>query len=287
MYKSMLIAMDESEASKTALNIGLELAKFSDAKVKGLYVEDVMRLLEWQPTELIGAAIGSGTSVPSSRPTVEQVEVEKEFIKECNNLERLFNDKCKEKSIYSTFIKKRGKVDNVIIDETKTTDILVIGRRGETYPEESNEPGPVTENILRATTRPVFVVPPGVSLGSNILIAYDGSNSSQRALSAGANLAKLMNSNVRVVSVADDIDTAEKPLNEAKEYLSAYRISSTFIIEFGVSKPWKGIMQQAANFKAGLIVLGAFGENKLLEMIFGSTTKEVLTQAKCPILLCR
>jgi len=36
---------------------------------------------------------------------------------------------------------------------------------------------------------------------------------------------------------------------------------------------------------AGLIVMGAFGTNRLKELIFGSTTMNVLEKAECPILL--
>ena len=285
--KSILIAIDDSESSKSALNIGLEVAKITGAKVKGLYIEDISRLLEWQPVELMGAAVGAVSAIPTSRPTVEQVEVEKGFIKESESLHKLFKDKCKSYSVDGIFLTKRGNVDELIYEFAKTVDLVIIGRRGKTYPENSSEPGPRTENLLRNTTRPVLVVPPKAQLNNKILIAYDGGKTAQRALMAGAVFASLQKSEVKVVSIADDIDTAEKPLNEAKEFLSAYNLNATYVIDFEKKKPWKAIMDQAKIWKSGLIVLGAFGENKLLELIFGSTTREVLMQATCPVLLCR
>lgn len=298
MIKSILVAMDESKASNSALNAALVLSKLTGAILKGLYVEDANRLLKWQPLELMGAGavIGTSSGIPTPRKTIEQVEIEKEFIKEGNNLKEDFEKSCKKFNVPGKFTIKRGTVEEIIIQSAKMVDFVVVGKRGKTYPESSKEPGPITELLLRRTPRPVLVVPPdtppsarihGGELSVRILIAYDGSETAQRALSTGAEFATFQNSEVKVVSIADDIEIADKPLNEAREFFSAYDLKVDYIIDFGYGKPWKAIMQQAKNFDAGLIVLGAYGSNKILELIFGSTTREVLMDAKCPILLCR
>ena len=288
MIRSILVGMDESlESSKSALNVAIEISKLANAKVKGFYIENISRLLEWQPVELMGAAIGVSSGMPSSRPTIEQVEAEKEFIKEGNQLKDIFDTECSKNKVNSVFYTKRGQVDELIIEESRKVDLVVIGRRGKTYPENSQEPGPITESLLRHTTKPVVVVPEGAKLTNNILIGYDSSQTAQRALSIGALFGKLQSSEIKVVSVGDDIDSANRPLNEAEEFLSPYQLKVQYIVDFGSNKPSKAIIDQAKDFKAGLIVLGAFGANKLLESIFGSTTREVLIKSTCPVLLCR
>ncbi len=288
MIKSILVGMDEAtESSKSALNVAIEIAKISNAKIKGLYIENILRLLEWQPVELMGAAIGVSSGIPSSRPTIEQVEVEKEFIKEANKLKDIFDTECSKAKVNGTFCTKRGRVDELIVEESRKVDIVVIGKRGKTYPENSQEPGPTTESLLRHTTKPVVVVPEGAKLSNKILIGYDSSQTAQRALSMGALFGTLQPSEIRVVSVGDDIDSANRPLNEAEEFLASYDLKANYIVDFGQNKPWKAIIDQAKDFQTGLIVLGAFGTNKLLESIFGSTTKEVLIKSTCPVLLCR
>ena len=285
--KSILIAVDESKSSKAALNVGVALAKICGAKVKGLYVEDIMRLLEWQPVELMGAAVGGTSATLHSKPTLEEVEVEKQFIAEAGRLKKSFEEECKKFAVNYEFFTKRGKIHEIVEQMTKTVDLVVVGKRGKTYPENSREPGPVTEDLLRSTTRPVLVVPENAKVNNKILIAYDGSQNSQRALNTGATFAKLLNLELIVISIANDIDTAQKPLDEAKEFLTPYELKATYIVDFGASMPWKGITDQIKIFDPGLIVLGAFGENKLIELIFGSTTKNVLMEATCPVLLCR
>ncbi len=285
--KSILIAMDESKSSKSALSVGVALARICGAKVKGLYVEDIMRLLEWQPAELISAGMGFSSAVPEARPTTEQVETEKQFIAEAGRLEKNFKEICNKFAVNNTFITKRGKVHGIIEEFAKTVDMVVIGKRGKTYPETSKELGPVTEDLLRLTPRPVLVVPEDAKTNNKILIAYDGSQNAQRALSTGAAFAKLLNFDVRVIGVTNDIDSAEKPLDEAKEFLAPYKLNATYVVDFGASMPWKAIIDQIKIFDPGLIVIGAFGKNRLMELIFGSTTKQVLMEATCPVLLCR
>ncbi|OGI19740.1 MAG: hypothetical protein A3B68_05110 [Candidatus Melainabacteria bacterium RIFCSPHIGHO2_02_FULL_34_12] len=285
--KSILIAMDESKSSKSALSVGVALARICGAKVKGLYVEDIMRLLEWQPAELISAGMGFSSAIPEARPTIEQVEAEKEFIAEADRLKKSFEEECKKFAVNYQFFTKRGKVHEIVEQMARTVDLIVVGRRGKTYPENSKEPGPVTEDLLRATTRPVLVVPENAKVENTILIAYDGSQNSQRALSIGVSFAKLLNFEVIVISIANDIDSAQKPLDEAKEFLAPYKLKATYVVDFGASMPWIGIAKQIKIFNPGLVAIGAFGENRLMELIFGSTTKNVLMETTCPVLLCR
>lgn len=287
MIKSILVALDGLKASDSALNVAAEIARISKAKLKGLYVEDIIRLLEWQPVELLGATVGTATGIPKSRPTEEQVEIEKEFVEETNKIKSRFKSVCDGAELEGYFFTLRGKVDEMVIEAAKSADLIVIGKRGRTYPEGAPEPGPTTENLLRATVRPVIVVPPEGKRTTRILIAYDGSQSAQRALSFGALFATLQSSEIEVLSVTEKMHKAEKLLNEATDFLSPYQVKASYIKADGKEKPWKLIIENAKNFNAGLIVLGAYGKIKFKELIFGSTTKNVLARTECPVLLCK
>ena len=132
--KSILIAIDESKSSKAALDVGIALARTCGAKVKGLYVENSLRLLEWQPIELMGAAVGVTSGIPHARPTFEQVEVEKQFIAEANSLKKSFEEACKKFAVSHQFLTKRGKIYEIVEQIARTVDMVVVGRRGKTYP---------------------------------------------------------------------------------------------------------------------------------------------------------
>lgn len=294
--KSLLVAIDESKASLAALDLACEFAKVSKMKIKCLYVEDVSRLLEWQPTELIGSAIGATTAMPHVKPTEEQLKVEEEFKKEREVLKELFDTCCKKNDITGSFSFDRGIIEECIIKASKTVDLVFIGKRGKSYKEDSKEPGEIAEELLRHVTRPIFVVPAeshakarisGKNISNKILLAYDGSEAAQRAISITAQIAEVLKAELVVVSVANDTDVAKKPLEEAKEFLKPYNLKTEFKTGIGAAMPWTIISNEAKNLEPGIISIGAFGSNKLLELIFGSTTKQVLVESTCPILLCK
>jgi|GEM_PF-1238175 len=294
--KSILVAIDESKASLAALDLACELAKVSKAEIKGLYIEDIARLLEWQPTELIGSAIGASTVLPHSRPTEEQMQVEKEFEKERNNLKELFETTCKKNNITGIFKSIRGLIEESIIKASKTVDLVVIGKRGRSYKKDSREPGEIAQDLIRHVVKPLFIVPEesqpkaritGKSLTNKILLAYDGSEAAQRALSTAAQIATILNAEILVVSIANDIEIAQTPLDEANEFLKPYNLKVSTKTGIGAAMPWKTVLEEAKVYDPGIIAIGAFGSNKLLELIFGSTTNQILIEATCPILLCK
>jgi nucleotide-binding universal stress UspA family protein len=52
-------------------------------------------------------------------------------------------------------------------------------------------------------------------------------------------------------------------------------------------KPYRRILEIAAQDKTDLIVMGVRGRNPLDLMLFGSTTNHVVRQASCPVLTLR
>ncbi len=296
MIKSILTAVDNSNSSVSAIEFSAEFAKATGAKLKCLYVEDLYKLLEWQPTELIGSAIGATTATPHMKATEEQLEIEKEFKKDRTQLKEIFDTACKKYNVSGTFEITRDRVDDAIIKKSRTVDLVIIGKRGKTYPENSKEPGPIAEYLLRHISKPVFVIPstsmPTARISGSfpldkILVAYDSSEASQKSLSLSASLATVLKSEIEVISVTNDSKVAEEILKEAREFLEPYNLKSSFKSGTGAGMPWCAINEEAQKYNPGIIIIGAFGSNKLLELIFGSTTKQVLTDSTCPILLSK
>lgn len=289
MIKSLLVGLDNSGSSLSALRFACKLARTTGANINALFIEDQMRLLQWEPSSMIGVAMGASTSLPQPLPTEMQVEIEKEFIKEKQNAEKLFNDTCIKENISSTksrFYSLRGIVDEILFEESKKVSIVFVGKRSdETFFTENA--GPTCESLIRKTTRPVIVVPADFIPGSGIVLAYDGGEASQRAIFYAAEMANLLNCKIAVVTVSSDRSKVEKCHGEAREFLKPYNIEAIFIDSLEESKPWNGIIKQAVDFEAGLIVMGAFGANRISELIFGSTTKNVLMRSEHPVLLCR
>lgn len=275
MFKSILVALDGLDASNSALNVVVEIAKSMKAKVKGIYVEDIARLML--------------PDVNISQGHIQELQeiVEKNFIEEKDKIRKTFVEICEKNNLSYDFICVRDRISTSLLRYGKSSDVIVVGRRGKSFVENSPEPGPVVEELLKHTVRPVMVVPPEVKLNSNVLIAYDDSETSLRALSIGAQYAKSQSAKVNLISVSDNEKIIDLRHCEAKDFLSAYELDVKYTKGTNQSKPWINIIEEIRSFNAGLVVLGAYGHNRLKELILGSTTKHILMNAHCPVLLCR
>ena len=68
------------------------MASNLSSKLKGLYVEDVKRIFNWQPPEMKKITVSVASRLPTARLTKEQKEIEKEIVQEGLKLQSKFNE---------------------------------------------------------------------------------------------------------------------------------------------------------------------------------------------------
>ena len=134
-----------------------------------------------------------------------------------------------------------------------------------------------------------------------LLVAYDGSASSQRAFSASLELAGLCKAQLIVLSIATPPQPASEEETEAsvdssREYFDrqfagmrqradSAGIAATF--ETRVGHPSRHIVDHAEQSNADLIVIGHRGKGLLGRLVLGSVAKQVIDLAACPVLVIR
>lgn len=145
-----------------------------------------------------------------------------------------------------------------------------------------------------------------------ILIAVDGSEDSDKAISHGGELAKGMNSEIVLVAVQRNLKfylpvldyflkkmepREEEELEKKFESISRDLLneSEKFMEKDGVTKvktvarigsPAEEILKVAEEEKVDLIVIGSRGKS-LAKTVFGSVSREVAMQPKFPVLITR
>jgi nucleotide-binding universal stress UspA family protein len=168
--------------------------------------------------------------------------------------------------------------------------------------------GSVTEKVLRRATRPVLTVPPRAQATSRLpfkrlLCPVDFSESSIAALELAFSFAQEGDAGITILHVLEWPETAVGELfdaaewrrrreQEAAEHLerlvpATVRDWCTPATRVGHGKPYREILQVAAEIEADLIVIGVQGRNALDLMLFGSTTNQVIRRATCPVLTRR
>lgn len=141
--------------------------------------------------------------------------------------------------------------------------------------------------VIRNSVRPVLVAGLEFREDSDIqkvLVAYDGSAHSSRALLAAAEIAARPGVDCLLAAVAQSEDAGHEALAPAEAFLIHHGISPRKKVVVG-SKPSDVICEMVASGKADLVIMGAYGHSPIREVLFGSTTEQVLAHCGANVIL--
>ena len=175
----------------------------------------------------------------------------------------------------------------VMLDHEEHADMVVLGQRGEHATWSAGILGSSVERMVRASAKPCLVTPEKFRPIQHMLIAYDGSEESSKALRAGIALALALGVKVTIttVSALGGEDAASEILHKAKQQALDGGVKAQLELLHG--DPEAQILQVRETVGADLIVMGAYGHTRIRELILGSTTSHVLRKANVPVLLVR
>jgi len=195
-----------------------------------------------------------------------------------------------------------GKPFEKIVEaaQAEHCDLIVIGRRG-IHDIERALMGSVTSRVVAYSDRDVLVVPRDASIGwSKILLASDGTASSESAARKAIDLAQSYQGSLSAVYAVDMNEEfyANAPhaldgmIKKGKEVLESIRLQAE---EAGVKvdttlkegEPYSVVADHAEEIGAQAIVMGSRGMKGLGRLIMGSVTEKVIGHVNCPVLVAR
>ena len=134
----------------------------------------------------------------------------------------------------------------------------------------------------------------------NIVLAYDGSKFSNKALQEAINIAKSSGGSLLILSVVDITDEFEseapgltdkmtekllKSAQKALEKAVAAKVKAK--VEVHVGDAYEMIVETARKKKADIIVMGSHGRTGLTRLLMGSVTSRVIGHAPCSVMVVR
>ena len=285
MYETMVVGYDDSLSSKAALIEASNRARKHGGKV-------IMVHAVFFDTEEFGIApdqldkrmkIGEKACVESKQKIASEFGIEVQSLL------------CE------------GDPPEVILDvaQGKKADLIVLGTYGRRGLNRLLM-GSVTSRIILDSPADVLVVkkPCTECTGeyASVLVPYDGSDFSKRALNRACQIAKQDNSSVTVLYIIPRYEEmvnffktesirkslmqeAEKIMESAREFAT---IQGT-VVRTEVSEGYAPdrIAEIAKERGYDLIVIGSHGYRGMNKAIMGSTTERVILNAGCPILVVR
>ena len=176
-----------------------------------------------------------------------------------------------------TWIREFGDAAALAVSHSRLSDAVILSTT-ESYPS-------VGAVALHART-PVLAVPQGAQgfdVASPIVIAWNGSPPAANAMREALPLIVAAPS-VHILTV--DHDNEEFPAARSFEYLAHHSIRSEIHWRHSEGKPVaQAITAFAQQLGAGAVVAGAYGHNRIREMLLGSVTRELLRTSTLPLVL--
>jgi len=274
MLKTLMVGIDGSEYSQYAVDLGIAWAKRFDALLVGLGIVDQPGLCGYEAVPLGGGAFKAKldeTRLKHATTVVEQA------------LER-FSIKCAEAGVASKPLEVVGDPVQCLTLEAQRYDLIVLGKR--TYFHLDDADTHTVDHLLKSPPRPVVSVPRQTNQGDSVVIAYDGSLQSTRAIQAfcASGLAALAK-HVHVVTMGTESVAASRIADRAVEYLSFHDIKAQphVITDTGDVAARLALVFNELN--ACLGVIGCYGQSAIREFFLGSVTRSMLERATIPLFI--
>jgi nucleotide-binding universal stress UspA family protein len=278
MIKRILIPSDGSPNSAAALEYGLALASFFDAEITGLHVIDI-RALEGPFFSDISGSLGF-SPIQNYLPRFQQILDER-----ADTILDIFKNRCADRGLIAKTKKMTGIIANIIADEARKAELVVISQHGEHEQWSSGLLGSTTESVVRKSPVPVLVTPGTYRQFDTILVAYDGSIESSNALKCACSFFGNTCKNMHVVYVAHEEEKGRALAAEIAEITAPYSVTYEGVWLQGDAP--KEILLFADLHAVDLIIMGAFSHGRLHDLIIGSTAAYIIRKSTIPILLHR
>lgn len=126
-------------------------------------------------------------------------------------------------------VEETGAADTVLSQLAQETDAVLLGRHG----THAAALGPTFTSVIRHAGRCVIACAGLPSRMRSCAVAYDGGETSQRALELAVRFASVVNSTVHVIHAAEDREAGLQVLGAAEATLSMQRIPFVSHVEPG------------------------------------------------------
>jgi nucleotide-binding universal stress UspA family protein len=266
MIQSILIATDGSDAALAAEKFGVGLAARLKTRVAALSV--------------IEERVALGLRADSLGVPPGPVAAAEAFLKaRAEAAVKRVADAARARDCECSVEASRGIADDRIVERGQGVNLLVLGRDGDHAQGRTVLIGSTVDGVLRKTGRSAVVVPPGV-------LAFDGSPGSRVASRLAVEFAQRAGQAIHVFVDSKDKGRATARFDEVRRLLGGSQVPVREISST-LGRPDVKVVDTARSARAGLIVMGAYGRNRISEYFIGSNAAAVVRTSPVAVLLAR
>ncbi len=273
MIESILVASDGSDGAGVAERYGVSLAARLKARLSGVTVIEERDVRAPKADEL-------------ALPPFPENEIAGYYRARAEATARRFAERARAEGIEATCESVQGIGDDRIVEKAQAADVLVIGRDGKGAHGRTALIGSTVDGVIRKTAKSTLVVPSGSPQTGPVVLGFDGSPGSRIAANLAVALAGTLNESIHVFVDSKDKGRAVARFDEVRQLLggspvAVREMSST------LGRPDVKIVDTAREARAGIIVMGAYGRNRITEYFLGSNAAAVVRTSPVAVLLAR
>ncbi|HPE07194.1 MAG TPA: universal stress protein [Smithellaceae bacterium] len=279
MIKTILIPVDGSTNSDIAVDYGIYIAPKLEASLTGLHVIDIYLIQGPMMTD-VSATVGMAPYDCFFEA------VEKSLKEKADRVLKNFEDRCRAAGVACRTKKNTGKISDTIIEDAEDADLILMAKKGEHFHlKEGGLIGSVAEVVTRHSGKPVMVIPESFREIESMGLAYDGSAPARKALALSLNISEKAKWPITVLIINSDAAKAADLTAQVEDMAQKGLADCEVIISAG--READEILKFIAEGPVELMVMGAYGHNRLRELLLGSTTSHIIHKSPIPVLLIR
>jgi len=271
-YKTIIVLMNESENVHSCVEAAATIAKEEDAHLIGVAITGITRFLKETVT------------VDKDNPhIVPFINVLRK--RAYQSLEK-FDAIASETGVKSL---ETRTVDNPFAQDAgllgACCDLLVLGQIDAN--DSTSIDAEITADLLIRSACPVLMMPankPFKKVGSHVLIAWDGSTESVRAVREALPFLQKAE-NVHLVTFTHGLHAEEQQsLAFIQAYLMRYGVHVDVSERATNASFGDALLMLIDSTHANLLVMGCYSHSPLREMLFGGVTRKILHTMNTPVL---
>lgn len=275
MIKRILVALSGTPFTPSAVAHALELARRNDASVTGVTAVDAHRLQDVGPVPLGGGAAAHALAEHRLQITEERVEEQiGAFEEECRRVEVPFR-----------VIRETGDCFEELKACWRYHDLTVLGLRGIFEYGVVHNPDDEVVRLIASGVRPILAVSEQYRQVDRVLIAYNGSMESAKAMKRFVQMRLWPEAELEIVCFDFHEAEARALLADAAEYCRAHGFEAATTSR--AESPAEGVLAHATTTGASLIVIGSTARSRLAKLLLGDTAVNTIRNADVPLFLAQ
>jgi len=272
MIKRILVGLGGTPFTTTAIRYAVELAQVHQTEVLGVTVTDYRRL-----SALTKSSGSAKDAVREARYLDEKSAKQKQAIAE-------FQMVCRSAGIRHNVARESGDPFEQMISQARYYDLMIFGLRSLfEFDFGGTEASDVLTRLVSKGVRPILAVSQEYRPIHRVLLAYSGSMESAKAIRRFTQMQLWPEISVKVVTFEHPPKVGQALVNGIADYCRAYGYEVE--VEHMAGSAQELLLQQAADWKADLMVVGNSIKQYWLKKLLGETAMHVIRNTEIPLFL--